>query len=128
MSIFLIFYPVYQPLHAGGSLRGRGAFKLIRILLVTESERLKIASTKYPNSLSTTNSSYSFNDYSNTPPNHLKKSNTPTTDGRTCKLLPMFMSPSTPIVNKSSPFTSDHISPQIKMNDENKFPPMVCSS
>ncbi|CAH8614758.1 unnamed protein product, partial [Schistosoma intercalatum] len=113
-----------RPLHAGGSLRGRGAFKLIRILLVTESERLKIASTKYPNSLSTTNSSYSFNDCSNTPPNHLKKSNTPTTNGRTCKLLPMFMSPSTPIVNKSSPFTSDHISPQIKMNDENKFPPM----
>ncbi|CAH8605667.1 unnamed protein product [Schistosoma mattheei] len=113
-----------RPLYAGGSLRGRGAFKLIRILLVTESERLKIASTKYPNSLSTTNSSYSFNDCSNTPPNHLKKSNTPTTDGRTCKLLPMFMSPSTPIVNKSSPFTSDHISPQIKMNDENKFPPM----
>ncbi|VDP87053.1 unnamed protein product [Schistosoma mattheei] len=128
MPIFLIFYPIYQPLYAGGSLRGRGAFKLIRILLVTESERLKIASTKYPNSLSTTNSSYSFNDCSNTPPNHLKKSNTPTTDGRTCKLLPMFMSPSTPIVNKSSPFTSDHISPQIKMNDENKFPPMVCSS
>ncbi|XP_018653811.1 hypothetical protein Smp_169580.1 [Schistosoma mansoni] len=111
-----------RPLHAGGTVRGRGAFKLIRVLLVTESERLKIASTKYSNSLLTTTSPYSFNDCSNTPQNHLTKSNTPTTDGRTCKLLQMFMSPSTPIVKKLSPFICDHISPQIQMNDENKFP------
>ncbi|CAH8593705.1 unnamed protein product [Schistosoma turkestanicum] len=109
-----------RPLLAGGSVRGRGAYKLIRILLVTESERLKVNSTKFHNTLVTTNSPYSSNGCSVTPPNHLKKSNTPTTDGRTCKLLQMFISPSTPIVNKSSPFISDHVSPKIRMIHENK--------
>ncbi|KAH8863061.1 peptidyl-prolyl cis-trans isomerase-like 4 [Schistosoma japonicum] len=120
------------PLLAGGSVRGRGAYKLIRVLLVTESERLKInSSVKHPTNLldPTTTSPCTLDELPSknsprTPLNHLfPRSNTPTTDGRTCKLLQMFISPSTPIVNHfSSPcITSEDTSSGAHVNDENHF-------
>ncbi|KAH8863064.1 peptidyl-prolyl cis-trans isomerase-like 4 [Schistosoma japonicum] len=121
-----------RPLLAGGSVRGRGAYKLIRVLLVTESERLKInSSVKHPTNLldPTTTSPCTLDELPSknsprTPLNHLfPRSNTPTTDGRTCKLLQMFISPSTPIVNHfSSPcITSEDTSSGAHVNDENHF-------
>ncbi|CAH8873589.1 unnamed protein product [Trichobilharzia szidati] len=119
---------VTQPAIAGGSVRGRAAYKLIRLLLVTESERLRSNSVEFNNSAASpviqNNELPNKDDCSTTPLSQLSKSDTPTTDGRTCRLLQMFISPSTPLVNNLKPVVRNIPSPQDRMNDENCFVPM----
>ncbi|CAH8873587.1 unnamed protein product [Trichobilharzia szidati] len=117
-----------RPAIAGGSVRGRAAYKLIRLLLVTESERLRSNSVEFNNSAASpviqNNELPNKDDCSTTPLSQLSKSDTPTTDGRTCRLLQMFISPSTPLVNNLKPVVRNIPSPQDRMNDENCFVPM----
>ncbi|CAH8638695.1 unnamed protein product [Heterobilharzia americana] len=116
-----------RPAILGGSVRGRAAYKLIRLLLVSESERSRSNLTKPINPLLSPHvlsSDVPSNNCSTTPSNRLLKLDTPTTDGRTCKLLKMFASPSTPVIRSLSPGAKDQPPLQDQMNDENSSIPV----
>ncbi|CAL8075549.1 unnamed protein product [Calicophoron daubneyi] len=105
-----------RSLQIGGSLHGRAAFKLARLLLVAEEDRLVFSDPKNFTELSSPPPTAHVSPQSKTPSNLLSQTHTPTTDGKNEQLLKMYISPQTP--TPKTPIPASLHSDAVEMDED----------